>query len=115
MASRAAVNEIERIAREVAGYTAGVVAVRSAEGELSTDREGEAVLRFTLRVSDPPDESGTWPLEDVQSIRHHVQGLVANVEDDFPYVLVQLQPETPDPPEGDEDTDEDLARALDQR
>ena len=114
MASRTVAREIERIAEKVTGYASGVVAVLAAEGEPSTDREGDAVLRFTLRVSDPPAGSGTWPLEDVQAVRRYVQSLVAEADDDLPYALVELRPDSPDLPDESEGTDKDLANALDQ-
>lgn len=95
------------------GHRAGAVEVRSATGHLSADEDGEPLLRFSLTVSDPPENQETWPLEDVQAIRLHVQSLASEADAELPYAIVSLQPETPDPPEDESAPDDDLGRALD--
>ncbi|MGI8661517.1 MAG: hypothetical protein ACR2LH_10930 [Thermoleophilaceae bacterium] len=72
-----------------------------ASGDLDTDPEGLPIVKISLVVSDPRKPADTWPLADVDELQREAQRLVARVDPELPYAVVELFPETPDPVEDD--------------
>jgi hypothetical protein len=114
MEARSAVSaELAEIERRLAaeGHF-GSIRVVAVRGELTTDHDGDPVVRLRLTLSDPPAGQATWPLDDVDVLRQEVERLVSASSVDLPYVVFELYPESPDPDEAD-DASDDLAEALD--
>lgn len=92
----------------------GSIRVVDVAGELTTDQDGDSVLRLRLTLSDPVDENGTWPLDDVDALQQETDHLARQAPTELPYVVTEFYPESPDP---DEDVDaaplDELSRALD--
>jgi hypothetical protein len=92
----------------------GSIRVVDVAGELTTDQDGDSVLRLRLILSDPVDENGTWPLDDVDALQQEADRLARQAPIELPYVVTEFYPESPDP---DEDAGaaplDELSRALD--
>lgn len=92
----------------------GSTRVVDVAGELTTDQDGDSVLRLRLTLTDPVDGDGTWPLGDVDALQQEADRLARQAPVELPYVVTEFYPESPDP---DEDVDaaspEELSRALD--
>lgn len=92
----------------------GSIRVVDVAGEVSTDQDGDDVLRLRLTLSDPPDQDATWSLDDVDVLRQEAEQLARDAAVELPYVVTELYPESPDP---DEDSEEgfhsDLSQAFD--
>ncbi len=116
MEARAAVTaEIAEIAERLKAHEPfGSIRVLDVAGELSTDQDGDSVLRLRLTLSDPRDGNATWPLDDVDALQQEADRLAREGDVGLPYVVTELYPESPDPDEdaGEGSVDE-LARALD--
>lgn len=70
--------------------------VRLTRGE---DDDGNPALFVNLTLNDPPD-GATWPVEDVQKLRHVVRDAVLKMlHDEVLRWYVQFEPETADPVE----------------
>ncbi|MDP2711431.1 MAG: hypothetical protein Q8O56_09445 [Solirubrobacteraceae bacterium] len=110
----AAIAEIGEIADKLKAHEPfGSIRVINAEGELTTDQDGDSVLRLRLTLSDPPGEHATWSLDDVDALQQEAGRLVRQAGVELPYVVTELYPESPDPGEDSSDGDVDeLSRAL---
>jgi hypothetical protein len=91
----------------------GSIRVRHADAELTTDHEGDPVVRVRLTVSDPPAGDSTWSLDDVDALRQETVRLAQEADADLPYVVLALYPETPDDERSEEEDEGELGRALD--
>lgn len=111
----AAAAEVAEIAERLKAHEPfGSIRVVDATGELTTDQDGDSVLRFRLILSDPPDENATWPLDDVDALQQEAERLARKSNLELPYVVSEVYPESPDPAEGSGDGSVDeLSRALD--
>lgn len=94
----------------------GSVRVVEASGDLSTDQDGDPVVRLRLVLADPPVTPGegraTWPLDDVDALQQAAEQLIAEADADLAYVVIELYPETPEAGEEDE-RGNGLAQELD--
>jgi hypothetical protein len=69
-----------------------VVSVHVRRGE---DSEGQPALFVELTLTDPPEEAGTWPVDDIWQLRRLVRDAVSGLEGiDLPW-FVFFQPEHP--------------------
>ncbi len=110
----AAADEIKEIAGKLKEREYGSIRVLEVDGELTTDQDGDAVLRLRMTLSDPPAGHGTWPLDDVDALQQEAQRPVGEADVELPFVVAELYPQSPDSEEdsGDGSAD-DLSRALD--
>lgn len=98
----AAAAEIAEIAEKLRAHVPfGSIRVIDVAGELTTDQDGDSVLRLRLTLSDPRDDDATWPLDDVDALQQETERLAREADVELPYVVTELYPESPDP---DEDT-----------
>ncbi|MEA2267292.1 MAG: hypothetical protein QOE27_2875, partial [Solirubrobacteraceae bacterium] len=107
----AAAAEIADIAEKLKAHEPfGSIRVVDVAGELTTDQDGDSVLRLRLILSDPRDDA-TWPLDDVDTLQQEAERLAREADAELPYVVTELYPESPDPDEetGDGSVD-DLSR-----
>lgn len=114
-ARAAAAAEIAGIAQKLKAHEPfGSIRVVDVTGEVTTDQDGDSVLRLRLILSDPPDEDATWPLDDVDTLQQEAERLAREADVELPYVVTELYPESPDPDEdSDGDSLDELSRALD--
>ncbi len=92
---------LDATARQLIGQSFGAVRVINAGGDLDADPDGRPIVKISLVVSDPPEGEGTWPLADVDELQHRAKKLLAELDPELPYAVVELLPVTPDPPEDD--------------
>lgn len=70
-----------------------VVAVRVRRGD---DSEGQPALFVELTLTDPPEEPGTWPVDEIWQLRRIVRDAVSALDGiELPW-FVFFEPEHPD-------------------
>jgi hypothetical protein len=104
--------EVNAAIAQLVGRRFGTIEVLAATGEVTTDPLGQPIVRVTLSVSDPADQ--TWPIEEVDQVQRETQRLLAERDPELPYAVVELLPETLEPDDDDqEEADTELTDALD--
>jgi len=83
------------------GQRYGPVEVLDVTHNVEPDSDGVPAIFLEVRLTDPPDEGETWPLEYVLSLRRAVLRRANELGLDAP-VYVELSPETEAAQEDDE-------------
>ena len=111
----AAAAEITGIAEKLKAHGPfGSIRVVDVSGDLTTDQDGDAVLRLSFVLSDPTGGQQTWSLDDIDALQQEAQRYAGQSEIELPYVVTEFYPESPDPDEDAGDASEDeLSRAID--
>lgn len=112
----AVATEIDSIRRTIIGESPfGDVAVRDVQALEESGPDDETYLHFMVSAGDPDPASGTWPLDDVLSLRWRVLELANQSDVDLPSIVVDVYPEHDDAEETpDAEQDAGLADRLDE-
>jgi hypothetical protein len=112
----AVATEIDSIRRTIIDESPfGDVAVRDVRTLEESGPDDETYLHFMVSARDPDPGSGTWPLDDVLSLRWRVLELANKSDVDLPSIVVDVYPEHDDAEEApDAEQDAGLAERLDE-
>lgn len=94
--------EAEVLERDLSGAHFGETQVVNVRVTRAQEESGEWAIYLDVILSDPPGDRGTWPVEDVLSLRRYAVELAAAQEDDV-MVYVRVAPTTDTTQEGEEE------------
>jgi hypothetical protein len=110
----AVASEIDVICKQIISESPfGAVAIRGVRAVEESGPDDETYLHFMVSAADPDLASGTWPIDDVMSLRWRVLKLANESDAEFPSIVVDVYPEHEDAEESSEQ-DSTLARRLDE-
>lgn len=98
-------DDLVSLLRDKAAGNTHIVGVTVRQGE---DSNGDPALFVELMLSNPPRETGTWPVDDIWELRGIVREAVERLEgSDAPW-FIEFEPE-----QAEEFSDEDTGEQLD--
>lgn len=97
----------ETLTHRLRDLEAGGTRVLDAHVRHGEDSEGEPALFLELTLTNPPEGSGTWPVDDIWDLRRRVRDIVAHLNEiDQPWFIAFRPRDTED--FAPEDTGEQL-------